>query len=96
MSSRCLGPVPGTSDPSRNSGIGTTSSRSWVAASRLPIALAAAAAFGWAAITLSGHRLVTGIRLVPDQPALGLVLPFVSITVGQAPGIPRCRLGDRA
>lgn len=54
----------------------------------LPIAIAAAAAFGWAAMNLSGQLLVTGVRLVPRRPALGPVLPFVSITVGQALGSP--------
>ena len=54
----------------------------------LPIAFAAAAVFGWAAMNLSGQLLVTGVRLVPTQPALGPVLPFISIAVGQALGSP--------
>lgn len=54
----------------------------------LPVSLAAAAVFGWAAMHLSGQLLVTGVRLLPRRPALGPVLPFVSITVGQAVGSP--------
>ena len=50
--------------------------------------LLAAAAFGWATMTLSGLYLVTGVRLLPDRPSLGPVLPFVAITVGQAAGSP--------
>ncbi len=53
-----------------------------------PVAIAAAAVFGWAAMHLSGQLLVTGVRLLPRRPALGPVLPFVSITVGQAVGSP--------
>jgi len=37
---------------------------------------------------LSGQLLVTGVRLLPRRPSLGPVLPFVSITVGQAVGSP--------
>lgn len=55
---------------------------------QLPVSLAAAAVFGWAAMHLSGQLLVTGVRLLPRRPALGPVLPFVSITVGQAAGSP--------
>jgi predicted MFS family arabinose efflux permease len=54
----------------------------------LPVSLAAAAVFGWAAMHLSGQLLVTGVRLLPRRPALGPVLPFVSITIGQAAGSP--------
>jgi predicted MFS family arabinose efflux permease len=44
--------------------------------------------FGWAAMHLSGQLPVTGVRLLPRRPALGPVLPFVSITVGQAVSSP--------
>lgn len=51
-------------------------------------AVAAAALFGAAFMTLAGLHLVTAGRLLEQRPALGAVLPFLAITVGQAAGSP--------
>lgn len=51
-------------------------------------AIAAAALFGAAFMTLAGLHLVTAVRLLEHRPALGAVLPFLAITVGQAAGSP--------
>ncbi|NIR31154.1 MAG: MFS transporter [Gammaproteobacteria bacterium] len=52
------------------------------------VALVSAAVFGWAFMTLSGLYLVSGIRLLPQRPSLGPVMPFLAATVGQAVGAP--------
>ncbi len=54
----------------------------------LGIALASAAVFGWAFMTLTGLYLVTGIRLLRDRPSVGPVIAFLAITIGQAVGSP--------
>jgi predicted MFS family arabinose efflux permease len=54
--------------------------------SQLPTALVSASVFGAAYMTLTGLYLVTGIRLLPDRPTVGPVLPFLSIAIGQAVG----------
>lgn len=54
----------------------------------LAVAVASAAVFGWAFMTLSGLYLVSGVRLLPRRPSLGPVVPFLAITVGQAVGSP--------
>jgi len=56
--------------------------------SQLPSALVSAAVFGAAYMTLTGLYLVTGIRWLPDHPSVGPVLPFLSISIGQAVGSP--------
>ncbi|HYW93093.1 MAG TPA: MFS transporter [Gammaproteobacteria bacterium] len=55
---------------------------------RMGLSLVSAGLFGLAYMTLTGVYLVTGIRLLPDRPSLGPVLPFLSIGVGQAVGSP--------
>lgn len=52
------------------------------------IALAAAAVFGVAFMSLAGLHLVTAVRLLPRRPALAGVAPFLAITIGQAAGSP--------
>ncbi len=58
------------------------------APSLLFLALASAALFGLAYMTLTGLYLVVGIRLLAERPSLGAALPFVMIAVGQALGSP--------
>ncbi|MBK1734461.1 MFS transporter [Halorhodospira abdelmalekii] len=59
-----------------------------IAPGQLEVALLSAAIFGWAFMTLTGLYLVTGIRVLRDRPAMGPVVPFLAITVGQAVGSP--------
>ena len=51
-------------------------------------ALAAAAVFGAAFMSLAGLYLVTAVRLLPNRPALAGMAPFLAITIGQAAGSP--------
>lgn len=86
-----------SSDMAARNGAAMTQTVAWLALSaslaliaaspsQLPTALVSAAVFGAAYMTLTGLYLVTGIRLLPDRPALGPVLPFLSIAIGQAVG----------
>ncbi|QKK01532.1 MAG: MFS transporter [Pseudomonadota bacterium] len=52
----------------------------------LPVALLSAGLFGFAYMTLTGVYLVSGIRLAPGRPALGAVVAFLAVAVGQALG----------
>lgn len=54
----------------------------------LTLAIASAALFGIVYMSLTGIYLVTGMRLMPDRPASGSILPFLAIAVGQAVGSP--------
>lgn len=70
--------------------VALATSLSLVAASpgQLVVALASAAVFGAAYMTLTGLYLVGGIRLFAGRPSLGAVLPFLAVAVGQAVGSP--------
>lgn len=57
-----------------------------MAPGRMPVALLSAALFGFAYMTLTGVYLVSGIRLVPRRPALGAVVAFLAVAIGQAFG----------
>jgi len=87
------------SDMAARNGAAMTQTVAWIALcaslallaaspSQLPTALVSAAVFGVAYMTLTGLYLVTGIRLLPDRPSVGPVLPFLSIAIGQAIGSP--------
>jgi len=87
------------SDMAARNGAAMTQTVGWIALcaslallaaspSQLPTALVSAAVFGAAYMTLTGLYLVTGIRLLPDRPSVGPVLPFLSIAIGQAIGSP--------
>lgn len=87
------------SDMAARNGAAITQTIAWIALcaslaliaaspSQLPTALVSAAVFGAAYMTLTGLYLVTGIRLLPDRPSVGPVLPFLSIAIGQAIGSP--------
>jgi len=87
------------SDMAARNGAAMTQTVGWIALcaslallaaspSQLPTALVSAAVFGAAYMTLTGLYLVTGIRLLPDRPSVGPVLPFLSIAIGQAVGSP--------
>lgn len=52
----------------------------------LPVALLSAGLFGFAYMTLTGVYLVSGIRLAPRRPALGAVVAFLAVAIGQALG----------
>jgi len=52
------------------------------------LAILAAALFGAAFMTLAGLHLVTAEALLGKRPALGAVLPFLAIAIGQAAGSP--------
>lgn len=54
----------------------------------LLLAGVSAAVFGAAYMTLTAVYIVAGISIVPDHPALGPVLPFLALAVGQAIGSP--------
>ena len=69
-------------------GLGAATALVAIAPGQLWIALASAAVFGWAFMTLTGLYLVTGIRLLRERPSIGPVVPFLAITVGQAVGSP--------
>ncbi len=55
---------------------------------QLAPAIASAALFGVAYMTLTAVYLISGIRLLPHRPSMGAVLPFLAIAVGQALGSP--------
>lgn len=57
-----------------------------VAPGNLAIAVASAAFFGLAYMTLAGTYLVSGIAMLPDHPSMGAMLPFLAIALGQALG----------
>ncbi len=52
------------------------------------LALIGGALFGAAYVMLTGVYLVWGIRALPDRPATGLMIGFLTIAVGQAAGAP--------
>ena len=52
----------------------------------LPVALISAGLFGFAYMTLTGVYLVSGTRLAGTRPALGAVVAFLAVAVGQAVG----------
>lgn len=55
---------------------------------QVAVALASAAVFGAAYMTLTGLYLLGGIRLFAKRPSLGAVLPFLGVAIGQAVGSP--------
>jgi len=55
---------------------------------QLLYALLSAGLFGIAYMMLTAIYVISGIRLVPDHPALGPVVPFLAVAVGQAVGSP--------
>ena len=57
-----------------------------MAPGKLSVALLSAGLFGFAYMTLTGVYLVSGVRLVPRRPALGSVVAFLAVAVGQALG----------
>lgn len=54
----------------------------------LALALMSAAFFGAAYITLTAVYLIGGISILPGRPALGPVLPFLALALGQVVGSP--------
>lgn len=52
----------------------------------LPLAIASAAAFGAAYMTLTGIYLVASTEIRADRPAAGAVVPFLAIACGQIAG----------
>ncbi|TQS72625.1 YbfB/YjiJ family MFS transporter [Rhodobacteraceae bacterium] len=50
--------------------------------------LVGGAIFGAAYVILSGVYLIWGLRAVPDRPATGLTIGFVSLAIGQTAGAP--------
>jgi predicted MFS family arabinose efflux permease len=52
------------------------------------IAVFSALVFGLAYMSLTGLYLMTGIRLLPGRLSVGPVLPFISVSLGQAVGSP--------
>ncbi|KAA2314677.1 MFS transporter [Pseudooceanicola sediminis] len=52
------------------------------------MALAGGALFGAAYVTLTGVYLVWGVGLLPDRPATGLMVGFLTIAIGQTLGAP--------
>jgi|SRR5690554_1332612 len=52
------------------------------------IAVFSALVFGLAYMSLTGLYLMTGIRLLPGRLSVGPVLPFISVSLGQAIGSP--------
>jgi predicted MFS family arabinose efflux permease len=53
---------------------------------QLALALLSAAAFGAAYMTLTGLYLIGGTEIMAEQPALGSVMPFLSVAAGQIMG----------
>lgn len=68
--------------------MGTSLSLLAASPGQLAIALASAAVFGASYMTLTGLYLIGGIRLLSKRPALGAVLPFLGVGIGQAAGSP--------
>ena len=54
----------------------------------LPLALASAASFGVAYMTLTGFYLVRSVQIMAQRPALGPVFPLLATSVGQVAGSP--------
>lgn len=52
------------------------------------LTLAGGALFGAAYITLTGIYLVWGVRVLPDRPASGLMVGFLTVAIGQTAGAP--------
>jgi predicted MFS family arabinose efflux permease len=52
----------------------------------LILAMVSAAIFGFAYMTLTGTSLITAIAMLPERPAIGAMLPFLAIALGQAVG----------
>lgn len=52
------------------------------------LALAGGAFFGAAYVMLTGVYLIWGVRALPDRPATGLMIGFLTIAVGQTAGAP--------
>ncbi|QQA41949.1 MFS transporter [Pelagovum pacificum] len=52
------------------------------------LTLASGAMFGAAYVMLTGVYLVWGVRALPDRPATGLMVGFLTIAVGQTAGAP--------
>ncbi len=52
------------------------------------LALAGGALFGAAYVMLTGVYLIWGVRALPDRPATGLMIGFLTIAVGQTAGAP--------
>lgn len=53
-----------------------------------PLIMSGAVLFGGAYIMLTGVHLVWGIAALPDRPATGLTIAFLSIAIGQTAGAP--------
>ncbi|MGZ9809615.1 MFS transporter [Pseudoroseicyclus sp. H15] len=53
-----------------------------------PLALIGGTLFGAAYLMLTGVYLVWGIRALPDRPATGLMIGFLTIAIGQTAGAP--------
>lgn len=67
-------------------GLGIAMVMLMLAPGKMPVALLSAGFFGFAYMTLTGVYLVSGIRLVPRRPALGAVVAFLAVAIGQAFG----------
>ena len=52
------------------------------------LATFSALVFGLAYMSLTGLYLMTGIRVLPGRLAMGPVLPFIAVALGQASGSP--------
>lgn len=52
------------------------------------LALAGGTGFGAAYVSITGVYLVWGVRAIPDRPATGLMIGFLTMAVGQAIGAP--------
>ncbi|WP_339949598.1 MFS transporter [uncultured Albimonas sp.] len=52
------------------------------------LSLAGGAAFGASYVMLTGIYLIWGIRALPDRPATGLMVGFLTVAVGQTAGAP--------
>ena len=57
-------------------------------ASIIGLVLVGGALFGAAYVMLTGIYLVWGVRALPDQPATGLKIGFLTIAIGQTAGVP--------
>ena len=53
---------------------------------QIALVLFSAASFGAAYMTLTGIYLVGGTEIMPNQPALGSVMPFLAVAAGQVAG----------
>ncbi|MCP9223781.1 MFS transporter [Erythrobacter sp. LQ02-29] len=57
-------------------------------AATVGMVLASGALFGAAYVTLTGVYLVWGVRALPDRPATGLTIGFLTLAIGQTAGAP--------